>query len=178
MANNCEYVMRVKGASKDVDSFVTLIQAEYDEVPKHFWRVFTADVMSYDDECGDNETKIVDICGDCAWSVHSCMCEGVGTYSSDNSETSTSLREQSELLDLEIEVFSSEPGIGFQEHFLFKQGKEFLNECVDYSEMYFQDEDDFNLAKEEGFCGTYTWNDVVDGIIKEGGIDNWGCFRI
>lgn len=176
MSNYCEYCMRVKGLSKNVDSFVKLMQADYDEVPRHFWRIFSADVY---DESESDGTKTVDICGDCAWSVYACMCEGDHTYSKDNSEASTSLREQSELLQLTIEVFSSEPGIGFQEHYLYKNGKELVKDCVDYSETYFENEDEFNACKNAGYYNGLNWSDAdAEGYIKKGGIKGWGNFCI
>lgn len=171
MANNCYYEMRVKGTEANVDTFVKLLKAEYNEFPKHFWRVFSAEV--YDESTIDG-VKTVDICGDCAWSVRACMGEGTWTYMESHPDKSTSLREQSKLLQLQIEVYSSEPGMCFQEHYLYKNGEEIHNECVDYSEMYFEDEADFNKQKEEGDCDGYTWDDVDEnGNIKVGGFGDW-----
>lgn len=175
MPNYCEYVMRVKGEPRNVDRFVNLMKADYDE-PKHFWRIFDAEV--FDEECIDR-MKIVDISGDCAWSVHSCMRDGFGTYADENPKSSTTLEEQSELLQLAIEVYGSEPGVGFQEHYLYKNGEEIINDCEDYSEMYFEDEADFESMKEQRYCDGLSWDEVdEDGYIKTGGIEDWGIFEI
>lgn len=176
MPNYCDYLMRVKGRRNNVDAFVTIMQADYNEVPKHFWRVFEADVC---DEHTENGIKTVDIGGCCAWSVHSCMRDGVGTYNTDyetgeNASHGTTLEEQSKLLNLEIEVYSSEPGMGFQEHYLYKNGEELIDECIDYLELFFETEEEFNEEKEEGCCSDYTWNDVdEDGYIRAGGYSEW-----
>ena len=176
MPNECLYSMRVKGKTKNVDEFVHIIQADYNEVSKHFWRIFAADVCSEKEE---NGIKTVDITGDCAWSVHSCMRDGFGSYNNDfktgkRNEKGTTLKEQSKLLNLEIEVYSSEPGMAFQEHYLYKDGEELENECVEYSEIYFEDEADFNKEKEQGFYKDYTWDDVNEnGCLELGGFGEW-----
>lgn len=177
MPNICDYEMRVVGRAPDVDAFVRLLQADYDEFPKHFWRVFSAEIYNEIESVSDG-TKTVDIIGDCAWSVHACMREGAGSYMWGEPNESTSLREQSELLHLQIEVFSSEPGMCFQEHYLYEFGEEIEDECVEYCETYFEDEKDFNERKANGGLDGYTWDDVDEnGVIKSGGFGEWS-FKI
>lgn len=157
------------------------MQADYDAFTntKHFWRIGFADVY-YETEDNINDIKFVYICGDCAWSVHSCMRRGLGTYAKDDDEHSTSLAEQSELLNLEIEVFSSEPGVGFQEHYLYKNGEETIDDVEDYTETYFENEEDFNRQKADGFVlADFYWEDVNEnGDLTEGSITDWGIFNI
>lgn len=170
MANDCTFLMRIKGSPENVDTFVELIQADYYEVPRHFWRVFSIDICNEETEVG---VKTVDVCGCCAWSVHTCMRDGEGTYNQHSSD-GTTLSEQSELLSLDIEVYSTEPGVGFQEHYLYKNGRELIDDCVEYHEYYFENENDFNQEKELGYYNDYTWSDVDEyGYIKVGGFDSW-----
>lgn len=130
MPNFCEYEMCVKGKHENILEFQQ-VMVDY-ERERHFWRVFEAEIEFSDDE-------LAHIHGDCAWSVYSCMCDGDCTYAEDVEENRrTSLRQESERLQLEIEVYSSEPGMGFQEHFHYKNGEELCNECEDYLEFYFE----------------------------------------
>lgn len=87
------------------------------------------------------------MCGDCAWSVYSCMCEGgIGTYCKPGEEQKdkegrflTTIANLSALLNLEIEIVSDEPGMAFSEHYYYKNGEEIVGDCIDYppeDEMY------------------------------------------
>lgn len=139
MANYCGYTMRAKGTKDAVDELVDIMQYKH----KLWWfrRIFSADVYEVEDS-GDN--VIVGICGDCAWSVLVCMTDAAGSYISEaQSSKFVSLRKVSELLHLEIEVWSEEPGIGFQEHFHYDNGTELANECFDDYVSAYYDEDEY-----------------------------------
>ena len=120
---------------------------------KHFYRVFEADVM----EEGEQDDKYYAIIsGDCAWSVHSCMMSGPGSYYSDNvndnelrKEHSTTLVLESENLKLKIEYYSAEPGMGFAEHCLIDNGKILIEEEFEYNEFYLGDYETKKDAEEE-----------------------------
>lgn len=88
-----------------------------------------------------------------------------------------SLESESERLNLVIELFSSEPGIGFQEHVLIKKGLVEIDEVEDYAEYWLDDYKNVNDINRE--CGTrFTDEDVNEnGVISEGGIDNYGVFE-
>ena len=95
----------------------------YCDADKHFWRVFECDKFEEDD---DGQEYYVMVEGDCAWSVHSCMFEGPLTYSDISKddgfyrlkkEHSTTMEEATKKLNLTVEIFSSEPGVGFAEHY-------------------------------------------------------------
>lgn len=143
MPNYCDYDMRVVGKKENVDEFINVIKADYNygkEIPatsKHLFRVFEADVL--DDYCYTKEDGrySCDINGYCAWSVYCCMLEGTGTYYNDCKERypdkfmGTSLLKLSKELDLDIEVFSEEPGVCFSEHYLIKNGELLIEEEKD-----------------------------------------------
>ena len=145
MPNYCDFKMKVIGYPKNVGEFLQIIKQNYNYYDKdfvrnpklHLYRVFSTDV--------DNFKMISDILcelyltGYCAWSVYSCMLEGVSTYYDDNLlnrdinsvankykmpigtinyiNAGTSLLRECKRLNLIIEVFSDEPGMGFQEHY-------------------------------------------------------------
>lgn len=184
MPNLCNYCMQVKGKSENVEEFIKIIQIDYayDEngncynpsdnnkpVERHLWRVFDAYVEN--DEMSD-DIRIVEISGDCAWSVKSCMCDGFGTYQSTNPNGhGTTLQQESKRLQLTIEVFSEECGMEFMEHFVFVNGECIIDDCVDYSEYYTGDFDTVEEMNEE-YGTDFTQEEFeADEYISVGGID-------
>lgn len=112
----------------------------YSNSDKHFFRVDSV-----------HEEKTVEVKGDgkiakylhgvCAWSVYSCMMPGTYTYYFDAIsgvhgelalEHATNLLLASEELGLDIEVYSKEPGVGFAEHYLIKQGELEIDDETEY----------------------------------------------
>lgn len=187
MPNYCSYAMVVKGKKENVDEFINIIQAGYnyhsDEKPsRHMFRIFEADVIDYEDREVSPEGDAIyraHIIGDCAWSVHSCMFEGDGTYYSNVSLTTpeekfngTTLPVESKRLNLEIEVFSEECGFAFQEHYLISNGEVLQNECVDW---YCHDLSDYDTKEEaeadlEVKISDEQWDELR---YDEGGFGDW-----
>lgn len=129
---------------------------------KHFWRVFDAyaekeDIVKED----DNKYSLI-IFGDCAWSVYCCMMEGEHTYHDDNSNDdrygavqklspahSTTLEQATAELDLDVEVYSCEPGCAFWEHYIVRKGDIELDDTGDYFVCYKEGyKDDAEIKKE------------------------------
>ncbi len=164
MANNCFYDMRVKGTKENVEAFVKMMKMKYNAdttKEKHFWRVFSADEIDEYEADGD---YVKNISGDCAWSVRTTMTED--GYAKDwiakYPEQCTSLKEQSALKQLEIEVYSEEPGMAFMEHYHYKNGEALTEDCTDWSCYYVttQEElDDYN----EQHKTEWTMKDLEDG---------------
>jgi len=137
MPNYCNYEMQIVGSKRAIERVVACLRADYDynkgkPTHKHFFRVFEA----YCDEVrkeGKNRYRAF-IFGYCAWSVYSCMCKGEDTYYNDVKKShrdifmGTNLYEQSK--NCEIEVFSEEEGFEFSEHYLLKNGKCLVDDCV------------------------------------------------
>lgn len=123
----------------------------FSDAEKHFFRVFD---VNLDDEYFDGSNTVLLISGYCAWSVWVCMFRGSKfeendseTYYSDNygiycalqKEHATNMEDITKELDLVVEIFSYEPGVGFAEHYLVDNGTIIVNECVDYKEVYLED---------------------------------------
>ena len=140
MPNYCDYQMKIKGSKSAIKRVVDCLKANYNygegkPKHKHFFRVFDV----YDDaEMEDNGdgTYTLFVWGDCAWSVHSAMISKTSESYYHYLKTEypqdfmgTTLFEESK--DCEIEVFSEEGGCGFSEHYLFKNGKCLIDDCVD-----------------------------------------------
>lgn len=185
MPNHCYYEMRVRGKRENIEQLIK-VMTDYDE-PKHFWRVFSAEAEYQ--ETDDPDISTARIYGDCAWSVYACMMTGELTYA-DHADIShrTSLQEESERLELEIEVYSDEPGCAFQEHYRFRNGEKLSDECVDCIYYYFEtlcNESDeeytqrFERFKQEyGLDSALTPDDLNDASeIVVGGFGEWN-FKI
>ena len=131
MANWCDFRMMVRGKSENVDVFYKYL-TDYDNSPKYFARIFDANIDSEDMD--ENGTKTMKLNGDCAWSVYSCMCEGKYTYYTDSHDSDsklTCLREATKELQLEVEIRSEEPGMGFWEHIHYKNGESLCDDTGD-----------------------------------------------
>lgn len=89
----------------------------------------------------DYEMLYIDYGGTCAWNIsNSLACNLV----EDNVEPLvTNLLRESELLTLDIEVFSEEPCWGIQEHYLYKQGWEIENERMSYEDRYNEETNEY-----------------------------------
>lgn len=188
MPNYCDYTMSVKGSAENVEEFIKIIKADYDyrknefSNKPHMWRVFEAEV--YDDYYLE-KLRCIEIKGYCAWSVYSCMLEGEHTYYNDMINESinygTSLLKESERLNLIFEVYSEEPGMLFEEHYIVKDNKLIEDECLNYEEFYISEHDDYESFKNEYGKDSITEEEFNENkkyqynFIKKGGID-WNGF--
>lgn len=184
MPNYCDYSMRVKGKKENIEEFIEIIKADYNyytmkfTAKRHLHRVFEADVVNEPDEiCDGIYDAIID--GYCAWSVSCCMFDGAHSYYQQlKSEygdmfRGTTIPIESKRLDLDIEIFSSEPGIQFMEHYIVKKGDIVLEECVDYSEYCLSDYETKEEAEKdlEVEITDEEWNNRdVTNYIERGGI--------
>ena len=181
MPNLCFYSMCVKGMKGNIEEFIKVIKADYNygtmefSYDRHLFRVFDA---YYDEieQVGDNAYQVI-IDGDCAWSVSSCMLEA--GYYKDLKERypkefrGTTLQTESERLNLDIEVFSEESGMCFQEHYVIRKGKLEVDECVDWQEY---DLTEFKTKKEaeEEYGIEITDKEWEQGeFISRGGFESW-----
>ncbi len=94
---------------------------------------------------------------------------------------------ETDRLNLTVEIFSSEPGIGFQEHYIINKGEIKVDECPDYSEIWYDSSDwegNTEKAKFAAFCKEYglknvSLKDLEDGCTyKVGGLPNYGEWSI
>lgn len=196
MANDCNYEMKVTGHPEDIKEFIKVIQADYNYIKqefsyeRHLYRVFEAEYCELEEEDAENNIWSCIIYGYCAWSVYCCMLEGPSTYYNENYpyhtvyidgknieilSKGTSLIKESAKLNLTIEVFSEEIGMGFQEHFVIEYGECIINECVDYKEYYWDKKEHPTLEEFNAEHGTnFTLEDDSDqDTFYIGGFGEW-----
>ena len=126
MANDCYYEMKVYGRREDCEEWLRRMKS-YD-APNHFYRIFSSDVCVVGG--GENGYHIM-IVGDCAWSLESC-CRASG-YSGGIDLFAVNTKE----LHLRMEAYSREPGIGFEEHYIYDKGECLADECEDLERHYY-----------------------------------------
>lgn len=161
MPNLCSYAMRVVGKKKDVEEFFKVITCNYDYTynnftyDRHMYRIFSADsedfvftkhdgdvvadTVQYKPTSGPDDIIETEIVGSCAWSVSSCMMEGTSTYYTSYKKEhtrGTTLAIESKNLNLLIEVFSEESGVGFMEHIRIIKGEIEVDDCVEWCDSY------------------------------------------
>lgn len=170
MANNCAFDMRITGKEDAIKEFIAMLswQGEFEECGLGRTYSFDADELE--------ETTVPGIYtvtgyGDCAWSVLTAMRE---EYRAD----APSLESETERLGLVVEVYSSEPGFCFQEHYIFVKGNCILDDCVEYEEHWI---DSFNSLEEYNKeYGTDFTEDMVNdnGDVCIGGFgDEYANFK-
>lgn len=163
MPNICTGFMTVRGRADCVDEFIKILQANYcyykDKENKdytwcadpknfthipHFFRIFDASLI--DDPVYISQVyKCVSISIEVAWSVYSCMFPGPHTYYSDfqkehfGDHFGSNILKESKRLQLEIEVWSYEPGMVFQEHYKICSGILVKNEVFNFNCLWLED---------------------------------------
>lgn len=171
MPNYCDYQMKIVGAKEDCQAFVRRLES-YTE-PNHFWRIFQADV--YDEESLEDRVAIY-VEGYCAWSLETC-CRASG-YSNGTDLFEVNTRE----LRLKMEAFSREPGLQFEEHYIYDHGNCLADDCENIT-VYWWDRDEFPkyedyLAEHEGTPSEREFDDNNDEIFVGGFEDAWGVWNI
>lgn len=144
MANECDFRMRVTGRRRDIEEFLGVIDIfSKNRQDRQIWGVLLTkpekkDILTQFEKISDDDITTYEIEGFCRWSVYSAMLEGEYTdyedYKDSKEHNITSLIKESELLNLVIEVYGSEPGLGFEEYFFIKFGKIEMFEAKDFDE--------------------------------------------
>lgn len=157
MPNYCNYSMCVVGKKESVEEFIKVMNAGYNygtmefDYDRHMFRVFEA--VNDEIEEIDNEKFRTVINGYCAWSVHSCMFEDgyYGDIKRDYPDNfrGTTLPLESERLGIDIEVFSEESGMCFQEHYIIIDGELVREETTDWEEIWVEDYETKEDAEED-----------------------------
>lgn len=125
----------------------------YTNEEHHFYRVFSFDVGDITEE-DDGLYSVIGF-GDCAWSVYSCMFDGPQTYYGDHKDGGVrthaiTIPDACEKLGVWVEIFSSEPGCCFAEHYrVSNTGAIEENEEYDYSETWLEEYENKEAAEEE-----------------------------
>jgi len=186
MANYCFFTMYAEGKPESIDELVARMVTEYDHDKgvgnrPHFWGVFGVDV---DDKAPRTEgTRLVEISGQCPWSVWSCMTDGEDSVARSKAEDPklapycTSLKKTANEFGIEIEVFSDEPTGCVEEHFHYSPNGLSVEEWCEYEEIDWDSDEyptfadldaEYDLTeqgiKEDDYC--------PDETIKIGGYDD------
>lgn len=143
MANVCSFSMKVVGEKTNVDQFVSALEQ------KGKFCMGRGGLIDVKDDFDGGSI----LYGDVKWSLLSSLIEdavsmreqkesGNGLWMNngfiDNHEFIT-LPEASELFDVDVEAYSTEPGLEFAEHILVKKGVAVINDSVPYQEIWFND---------------------------------------
>lgn len=172
MANNCLFDMKITGPEEAVRELVSMLKDEHPTAS--IGRVFSFDVDEELTERAPGKPNIISVTGigDCAWSMYSSMRDGLGRVKPLDSVV--------ENLGLAVEAYSSEPGIGFQEHLLIVKGDVKIDDCVDYEEHLIDgaSEEYINKLLEEKHLTREELMSQVNcnGELCFGGFDNYGDF--
>lgn len=157
MANCCYYDVRVFGFKNEEDKTAFLRVFDNNYHNPNFSNV--TEVYATKTNCLDNrqpymalydayieehEDGVVQITGDCKWSVATSMLGNCPSYYWDCHRDGakhpyTCLEELSKKYGVIIEVFSEEGGMGFKEHYVVKEGKVVYESCVDWESYYAED---------------------------------------
>ena len=165
MANCCGYEMKVIGPKMNCKKLLDILQNKSD---REFDRVYEAYLSR---EYGNDDRYIMEISGDCAWSVMLSMIDS----SYRKRPGRTSLAAESKRLKLDIEVYSAEPEVGFAEHYRYQNGTALNHECVDYEEFWWDHDSYPTIKKLNAEYGTTFSEDDFDenSIHIEGGFGDW-----
>ena len=116
------------------------------------------------DDWGEGERKTVRFYGDCKWSISSSI--NSLRYGNALNETTKGLI---------VEMWSQEPGVGFEEHIIYANGVCLCDDCVDWAEYNLDDYDSLKELNEE--CNTnFKEEDFVDGFASVGGFEDFETF--
>ena len=174
MANICNFSMCVKGNREDIESFYNALVQEGNV---YMGRGAEAEIR-YEDS-----TAFID--GWCKWSVHSALVHNAISMRTNpeiwawGEDTDASQLEFLTLFEacrewnLDMEVYSEEPGCEFQEHYICLKGDVVCDECVEYHEYDIYEYETKEEAEEE--LGIKITDDEWDNedYIYRGGFKNW-----
>lgn len=137
MANLCSLSMRVIGKQEDVERFIKIARQEDAE----YYMGRGADLEISDRETISENKYCVVANGWCKWSVYSAMYDNAidmrthpDRWCGDLCGSPITINEASEILNVEVEVYSEEPGCCFMEHYVIISGDWIVEECVEYNE--------------------------------------------
>lgn len=145
MANNCTYIMKIKGEHYNIHQLLECVRADYNSsvpsctAPHHLFRVFNCIVDG--DYDWDENTYLVEVSGDCAWSVAACMTENGMYYRAwkGRDPYATTIDRLSKIYNCDVEIYSYEPGCEIAEHYYIKSGKFVIGQTISYEECWFDD---------------------------------------
>lgn len=156
MANNCFYMMHIKGDKNAIDEFVGMMK------DGKMGRFFSVEA-----EMDSDHEAIVS--GDCAWSLSSAVLL-TGTKRLEEPAFLNKMRR----LGLSIEAYTADEVAGFEEHFVFDKGVIAIKETTDlatYAARNLSEKDLQNIAKEHHATTDAVVASIDDEVVQIGGYD-------
>ena len=155
MANCCYVTGKVSALNvEDLKKFLDIMEKEkfmdfdYEEI----------------NDWGEGERKTVRFYGDRKWSISS----AINSLSYGNALNKTTK-------GLIVEMWSQEPGVGFEEHVIYANGTCLCDDCVDWTEYDLDAYDSLEELNEE--CDTnFKEEDFIDGVASVGGFKELETF--
>ena len=149
MANICDFSMMIRGKKESIEIFKNMMQ--------QVGTVYMgrgAEIDYEDMEEVENGEYRCQLDGQTKWSVQSSLVDNAISMRTDINRWSfgdidktklsfVTLFEACEQLELDMECYSEECGCEFQEHYLFVNRELLKDECVDYSEEYDEESDEW-----------------------------------
>ncbi len=129
MPNLCVFSMKIKGTEENCRKWLELLKGNTDEA--HFYRM--DDIYTSVEE-GTEESFVMVIHGVCAWSLETCCRASGYSHGVDLFAVNT------KRFSLAMEAWGEETGMGFQEHYVYKNGECLKEECEDYTEFWWDRE--------------------------------------
>ena len=177
MANICSFSMMVRGKHEDIEAFYNAMQQKGNIF---MGRGGDAEI-NYDDDDG---AAFID--GWCKWSVYSSMVANAVDMKSHpemwywgNGIDSAKLEfitlfEACKKWNLDMEVYSEEPGCCFQEHYVVVNGELIDSEVVEYNEYCIDEFENKEDAEAEFgiIISDEEWNSG-ECFISRGGFEDW-----
>lgn len=174
----CDFRMRVKGASSDIENFYNSLTQK--------GRVFMGRGAEADIHY-DEENEAAEITGWCKWSIRSALIDNAVSMREEPEKWCfpgmdqtalefITLMEACERWNLDAEVYSEECGFCFQEHYLIRKGNCEIDEEEDWEE-YCLDEFDTKEEAEEELELSFSDEEWESRYASRGGFDEW-CFVI
>lgn len=141
----CIFSMKVKGKKENVDRFKKILNGENTNLKMR--GILNVNIEDSEVDFFSSE-EIISVSGSLRWDVYTCMFDGENQLIKEDSlmeQSTTNILKESENLELEIEIYSMEFTVGFEEHFHIKNG-EILVE--DISKIYIENAnfDDFETS--------------------------------
>lgn len=160
MANNCDFHMKIRGRKDDCRELADLLAWKNGHEKDGIGRIYLCQVV-------DEGPGWLEVAGDCAWSVQTAILEPQGGR----------FAEDLARLDLAVEVYSSEPGLQFQEHYVIDRGDVLVEEEVEYKEYWVEEmgrEELAEVAEELGLTPDYLMENMNEwGDYRVGGFESW-----
>lgn len=152
MEENCMFVMKLKGTEESIGKFEIILKNEGDSKFRGILNI-NPEKLVIDEH---NASKIIS--GVSQWDLLTCLFGDESVFVTnilDLGETITDILKESEKLSLEIEIFSYELTLNFEEYFHIKNGR-ILDESI--SKLHIESPGIYSEFKQTGGFGDWSFS--------------------